>query len=275
MLTFPNAKINLGLNVVEKRPDGYHNIETVFYPIPLCDSLEIILSSNKEKKASLSTYGIDVKAEEKNNLVIKSYNLLDEIADLPAVDIHLYKKIPFGAGLGGGSSDAAFTLKMLNSFVQQKLSEEELIGLSSKLGADCAFFIRNVPVYATGIGDVFESIRFSLKGYHLILIKPDIFVSTPEAYQSIVPQKTTVSLKEIIHYPIPEWKKYMVNDFERPVFKKYPEIEQIKNKLYDIGALYVSMSGSGSSVFGIFETVPDDFASLFNTHFCWNGTFDS
>lgn len=255
MLTYPNAKINLGLNIVEKRPDGYHNIETVFYPIGLCDALEVE-SSETCSDYSFSSAGIPLGGDPEENLIVKAYRLLRSEYQFPAVDIFLHKQIPFGAGLGGGSADAAFMLKMLNELFELKISPKRLEKLASKLGADCPVFIRNKPVFATGIGNVFTPIDLSLKGYFLLLVKPDIHVSTPEAYSLVIPQKPEISLQEFIQKPISEWRYCIKNDFEESVFAKYPEIKNIKEQMYAMGAVYASMSGSGSSVFGIFETEP-------------------
>ena len=265
MLLFPNAKINLGLNVVERRPDGYHNIETVFYPIGISDVLEIEPSETCTDY-SFSTSGIPLSGDPEENLIVKAYRLLRSQYQFPAIDISLCKQIPFGAGLGGGSADAACMLKGLNELFELKITKRKLESLAAKLGADCPVFIKNKPVFATGIGNVFTPIKFSLRGYFLVLIKPDIHVSTPEAYSLVVPQKPEMSLLEIIQKPLPEWKIFMKNDFEKSVFANHPVIENVKFKLYDLGAVYASMSGSGSSVFGIFESEPertDAFADCF------------
>lgn len=254
MICFPNAKINLGLNVVGKRVDGYHNIETVFYPIPLRDALEVVEAGS----FSFSQTGIPIDAPVEKNLAVKALRLLASRYPLPPLEVHLHKAIPFGAGLGGGSSDAACMLKLLNDFGKLNIPTEELEEMASAIGADCPFFIRNTPVFATGTGNIFESISISLKGYYICLVKPNIEVSTPEAYAMVTPKKPAVSLKEIIAMPVPLWKEYMVNDFEESVFSKYPEIGHIKDSLYQAGAVYASMSGSGSSVFGLFEQ-PVDF----------------
>ena len=251
MIAFPNAKINLGLNIVAKRPDGYHNLETVFYPIPLSDALEIVLA--KEQKGNFVQTGITISGNPDENLVLKAYKLLKEKFDIPEIDIFLHKKIPFGAGLGGGSADAAYMLKLLNDFAELNLTINNLEEYAVRLGADCPFFIQNKPVFAEGIGNQFTAIDLSLKGYYILLIKPDIHVSTQDAYANVKPQTPEKSIKEIIQMPVKKWKEYLVNDFELSVFKKYPEIDTIKNKLYEQGAIYASMSGSGSSVFGIFE----------------------
>lgn len=266
MICFPNAKINLGLNVVGKRPDGYHNIETVFFPIPVKDALEIV----RAEKQSFTQTGIPVDAPAEKNLVIKALNLLKTKYDIPPLEIHLLKAIPFGAGLGGGSADAAFMLKLVNDFCQLGILPDELEKMAASIGADCPFFIRNTPVYATGTGNIFESVELSLKDYHLCLVKPDIAVSTPEAYSQVTPAAPAVSLKEIITRPVGEWKEQMVNDFEKSVFSKHPVIGRIKEALYQAGAVYASMSGSGSSVFGLFEA-PTNFKDQFKDCFVWEG----
>lgn len=268
MICFPNAKINLGLNIVSKREDGYHNLETVFYPIDLSDALEIVPSESDKPYRFFQT-GIEIKGDADDNLVIKALKLISEEKQIPPIDIHLLKKIPFGAGLGGGSSDAAFMLKLLNEKFSLGYSENELMRFAAKLGADCAFFIKNRPAFASGIGDKLEEIELDLSDYFFVLVKPDIFVPTKDAYSMILPAKPDISLKEIIKKPVSEWKDLMKNDFEIPIFKKYPEIEAIKQNLYDMGAVYASMSGSGSSVFGFFKEKPD-VENQFNNSFVWS-----
>lgn len=251
MIVFPNAKINLGLNIVSKRTDGYHNIETVFYPIPLCDALEIVPA--KGDKGILRQTGIAIEGNPKHNLVCKAYRLLKETYSLPEIDTYLLKKIPSGAGLGGGSSDAAFMLKLLNEWGNLNLPLDTLEEYASRLGADCAFFVRNEPVFAEGIGNRFTPVSLSLQGYHLVLIKPPVFVPTQDAYATCVSRLPDQSIKEILQEPVETWKRQLVNDFEKSVFRKYPMIGSIKQQLYDKGAVYASMSGSGSSVFGLFQ----------------------
>jgi len=272
MLLYPNAKINLGLNVVEKRSDGYHDIETVFYPIGLCDVLEIEPSETCTDY-SFSSSGIAIDGDPEDNLIVKAYHLLRSGYQFPAVDISLVKQIPFGAGLGGGSSNAAFMLKALNQLFELKITPGRLEKLAAKLGADCPVFIKNKPVYATGIGNVFSPLKLSLKGYFLLLVKPDIHVSTPEAYSLVVPEKPQISLLDLIQQPIIDWKSAIKNDFEKSVFVKYPAVEKIKNNLYEMGAMYASMSGSGSSVYGIFESVPE-MNNLFDEYFVIGGILD-
>lgn len=253
MITFPNAKINLGLNIVEKRPDGYHNLETIFYPIPLQDALEITPWEGGERKYKLAQSGIQIAGDDENNLVVKAYKLLDNLHNLPPIEINLLKHIPSGAGLGGGSADAAFMLCMLNQHFQLNIPNEQLEVYAAQLGADCAFFVENKPTFAEGIGNIFSPIELSLKGYKLLLVKPDIFVSTRDAFAQIKPKRPTISLKEVAKMPVEAWKTYMVNDFEESVFPQFPAIADIKAKLYDMGAIYASMSGSGSSVFALFK----------------------
>ena len=260
MITFPNAKINLGLNIIEKRPDGYHNLETVFYPVPVEDALEVNILNESAQKFRLHQAGLEIAGEAENNLVVKAYKLLDERFNLPPIDIHLFKHIPSGAGLGGGSSDAAYMLKLLNEKFNLELSDENLEEYAAKLGADCAFFIRNAPTYAEGIGNIFSPISLSLKGYQIVLVKPDIFVSTRDAFAQIKSHRQEIPLKEVIKQPIEEWKERMVNDFEESVFPQFPAIKEIKEKLYEAGAIYAAMTGSGSSVFGLFK--PEDNKSV-------------
>jgi len=252
MICFPNAKINLGLHILSKRTDGYHNIETVFYPVNnLCDALEIVPVA--EGKTTFTQTGIPIAGKTEDNLVMKAYSLLKAAYDLPEIAIYLRKQIPLGAGLGGGSSDAAFMIKLLNDFARLNLSIEQMETCAGKIGADCPFFIQNQPVFAEGTGAVFSPVTISLQPYRLVVIKPSVSVSTKEAYAQVKPRQPAVSLKDIIRLPVTEWKNRLVNDFESGVFALYPEIEEIKQRLYSEGALYASMTGSGSAVFGIFE----------------------
>lgn len=268
MITFPNAKINLGLNITEKRSDGYHNLETIFYPIKLQDALEVTRLEESSEPFKLHISGTTLEGKPDDNLVVKAYNLLKQDFQLPPVDIHLFKHIPTGAGLGGGSADCAFMIKLLNEKFHLELSIEQMETYAAKLGADCAFFIQNKPVFATGIGNVFQPIDFSLKGYHLVLVKPNSSVATREAYANITPRKPEVSLLQIIKQPIETWKNSMKNDFEDSVFLTHPEIAAIKDKLYDLGAVYASMSGSGSAVFGIFNAPIENVDEKFGECFC-------
>ena len=250
MITFPNAKINLGLNIVERRLDGYHNIETVFYPIPLTDVLEIVPA----EETSLTCYGNAVDCPPEKNLVMKAYHLLKEHCDVPPVAMHLYKHIPDGAGLGGGSSDAAHTLLMLNKMFNLGIADSELASMAATLGADCAFFIYNKPMIATGIGDVLSPVDVDLKGKTLLLVKPPVGVDTRTAYSRVTPAPATVDLVQTIALPVETWDGLLVNDFEPSVFAALPQLWLIKASLLDAGASYAAMSGSGSTIFGIFNS---------------------
>lgn len=270
MIYYPNAKINIGLNVVEKRPDGYHNLETVFYPIKLQDAVEMNVMEDEipESGYKLKVSGNILDGTPEDNLVVKAYKLLKNDFNLPALSFTVFKHIPTGAGLGGGSADAAFTIKAINDKFRLGLSEADMEKYATRLGADCPFFIKNTPVLASGIGNVFHSINLSLKGYTLVLIKPDIFVSTVDAYRNVAPHHPEHSLSELLMEPIKTWKDTVVNDFEKSVFIKFPEIAAIKDKLYDLGAEYAAMSGSGSSVYGIFEKPIDFIDETFAGYFC-------
>jgi len=249
MLSFPNAKINLGLNITEKRSDGYHNLETVFYPINIKDSVEITDAAF----TSCKIHGIDIPGNPDDNLCLKAYNLIEKDYDIPSQQIDLLKNIPVGAGLGGGSADCAFLIKLLNDKFSLGLSVKQLEDYARKLGADCAFFIENKPVYAFNKGDEFEKCEVDLSAWFKVLVKPSVHVSTADEYALVKPQKPLQSLKEIIHLSPTTWKNKVINDFEPSVFAKYPQIHQIKTSLYDAGATFALMSGSGSSVFAIFN----------------------
>ncbi len=254
MISFPNAKINIGLNVVEKRPDGYHTIETIFFPTDLKDALEVIEMPNIEGNYEWINTGIVIDTPPEKNICIKAFELIkSKFPTLPKVRIHLHKAIPFGAGMGGGSADGAFILKMLNDLFILNLTNSELKLMAVKLGADCPFFIDNTPSYATGIGEILTPLKLILEGYHLGIVKPNIHVSTIDAFKNILPLKPIKNLQELINQPIEKWKNTIVNDFEKTVFRIHPQIEKIKSDLYSRGAIYASMSGSGSAVFGIFE----------------------
>lgn len=275
MLVYPNAKINLGLNIVEKRPDGYHNLETLFYPIGLSDALEIIFPESSEEYIWQSS-GIDVDCPPEKNLCIKALKVLREEAskrgkEMPCVGLHLHKVVPTGAGLGGGSSDAAFVMKHVNGLLELGFSEDELERMSARIGADCPFFIRNKAQYATGIGDILTPYETDLSKYHMILVKPQVAVPTKIAYSKVKPRKPEIGITEILKRPISEWRDLLVNDFEESVFAEYPIVAEIKKKLYDSGAIYASMSGSGSSVFGIYEKEPADIPDIPEGCFVWKG----
>ncbi|PWG79762.1 4-(cytidine 5'-diphospho)-2-C-methyl-D-erythritol kinase [Pararcticibacter amylolyticus] len=253
MVTFPNAKINIGLNIINRRSDGYHNLETVFYPVNIKDGLEVAEAG----ELSFSTSGIEIPGFANENLCLRAYERLKKDFGIPPVQIHLHKQIPIGAGLGGGSSDAAFFIRLLNDKFALNLSTEMMEDYARELGADCAFFIKNQPVFAFGKGDEFEDITLSLKDYFIVLIMPPVHVSTGEAYRGVKPSQPRTSLKDLIKSPIEEWNPVIKNDFEESVFKNHPSIRGVKAALYESGALYASMSGSGASVYGIFKDSVD------------------
>ncbi|HMI04374.1 MAG TPA: 4-(cytidine 5'-diphospho)-2-C-methyl-D-erythritol kinase [Pedobacter sp.] len=250
MLAFANAKINLGLHVTEKRPDGYHNLETVFYPVKIYDVVELTDADQN----GCEVKGTDIPGDTRDNICFKAFETLQQDFALPPQKITLLKNIPVGAGLGGGSSDAAFLIKLVNDKFGLGLSVSQMEDYARPLGADCAFFIQNKPVYAFGRGDQFAPLDIDLSNYYLVLVKPPVHVSTAAAYLGITPSIPSTSLKDLIHLPLENWKTGLKNDFEGPVFMKYPETEQIKTRLYNAGAMYAAMSGSGSSVFGIFRS---------------------
>ena len=267
--TFPIAKINIGLYVTHRREDGYHDLETIFYPIPLHDNLSISPLKMSDAPYHLQTAGHKIEGNSEDNLIVKVYKQLAEEFDLPALDIYLYKRIPMGAGLGGGSSDAAAMIKLLNETFDLGLSTADMERRVARLGADCAFFVQGEPAFATGIGDILTPIELSLSGMHLVLVKPDIFVSTKEAYGGIVPATPEHDLLEAIKAPIAEWRHTVSNDFEKNVFRLHPEIAAIKQTLYDMGAVYASMSGSGSTVFGLFQHAVEEAERVFDDCFVW------
>ena len=248
MLLFPNAKINLGLRIINKREDGFHELETCMYPISWCDALEIIPSTT----FSFQSTGLDIDGDIEKNLVVEAYRLLQKDFDIPPIKIHLHKVIPMGAGLGGGSSDAAFMIKLLNTEFDLGLSSAKMKDYASQLGSDCVFFIDNIPAICTGRGEIMNPIDFTLSGLSLVLIKPNIHISTAEAYSKVIPAIPKDDLREIILNPT-HLKDQLKNDFEDSIFPLYPELKDIKSKLYEMGAIYASMSGSGSTMFGVFE----------------------
>jgi 4-diphosphocytidyl-2-C-methyl-D-erythritol kinase len=267
MIVYPNAKINIGLNILRKRPDNYHDIETIFYPITLRDELEI----KEAEELSFAVSGLDVETPSENNLIVKAYRTLQRDFNLPSLSMHLNKIIPMGAGLGGGSSDAAFTLVALDRMFGLHLTEEKLMGYASELGSDCPFFIRNKPSFASGRGEMLRPVEFCLKGYYIILVKPAVFVSTALAYSGVTPCVPSQSLQHLVQLSVQDWKGLVVNDFEQTVFDAFPEIGQVKQLLYDYGAVYASMSGSGSSVYGLFNEKPTALNGKFGASFVWTG----
>ncbi|MEI6019552.1 MAG: 4-(cytidine 5'-diphospho)-2-C-methyl-D-erythritol kinase [Bacteroidota bacterium] len=257
MVCFPNCKINLGLNITEKRTDGFHNIETVFYPLNWCDSLELIENRKNDKAFEFSTSGLSIKGSLESNLIYKAFQLIKSKHHLPNLVVHLHKTIPMGAGLGGGSADAAFFIRQVNQQFHLLISEGEQVEIANQLGSDCAFFIQNKPVYAYDKGNLFDNIALDLNRYCILVIYPGIHSNTKEAYDGVLPKTSQLSPKQIIEqYKIHDWKQHLKNDFEKSIFKKYPQIEKIKNQLYADGAIYASLSGSGSAVYGIFESAP-------------------
>jgi 4-diphosphocytidyl-2-C-methyl-D-erythritol kinase len=251
MLTFPFCKINLGLHIINKRADGFHDIETVFYPVKtLTDVLEIIPS----EQFSFQCYGISVDGKDEDNLVVKAYNLMQQRYHLPPVSIHLVKKIPIGAGLGGGSSDAAAALVLLNKLFNLHLDTETLKAHASDLGSDCPFFIEGTPAFASGRGEKLIPCRCpELENKHILIVNPNIHISTAEAYSTCKPSQPETDLREIVQKPIASWKTLLKNDFEKTLFPAYPYLVELKEKLYRDGALYASLSGSGSALFGVFN----------------------
>jgi 4-diphosphocytidyl-2-C-methyl-D-erythritol kinase len=254
MISFPPCKINLGLNIISKRADGYHDIETCFYRVPWQDILEIVPS----KDFLFSSSGIPIPGAIDENLCVKAYLLLQKDFDLPAVAMHLHKIIPTGAGLGGGSSDAANVLKLLNSIFSIQLTDEQLKAYAAKLGSDCSFFIDDKPMFGQGRGELLTPLALDLKGYYLVLVNPNVMVSTADAYASVLPQIPLRSIKTILeNNEVEHWRGLLQNDFEESIFKKYPLIGEIKERFYKLGALYACMSGSGSTVFGLFNYQAD------------------
>ena len=252
MIVFPNAKINIGLNILRKREDGYHDIQTVFYPVDLCDALEIVEHQGNEDYIFTSS-GLEIDGSSENNLVIKALKLIKKHYDLPPVRIHLHKKIPMGAGLGGGSADATFTIKLLNDLFNLGISKAEMLKFAAEICADCAFFVENRPVFATGIGDKLQNIDLSLENYEIKIEKPDIHISTSNIYQKIRPNDNVKDLRELIKLPVEDWNDNIFNDFEDVIFREYPQVARLKQKFYEQGAIYASMTGSGSAVFGIYS----------------------
>ncbi len=261
MILFPVAKINLGLNVVERRPDGYHNLETVFYPVPIHDALEVQVMEDGFPSAydcDIKVTNIAVEGDEQRNLVVRAYQLLkQDFPQLPRLHAHLYKDIPTQAGMGGGSSDGAAMVLLLNKMFQLGLSEQQMIDYVARLGADCPFFILNRPAYAEGIGEKLVPIDLNLKGWTLAVVRPDIPVPTREAFSLITPHHPACNCREVVSLPVEQWRERLTNDFEKSVFTLHPQIGEVKDELYRLGATYAAMSGSGSSLFGLFRNGVD------------------
>lgn len=269
MLTFPCAKINLGLNITSKREDGYHNLETIFYPVPLTDALEVKLMHDdfpSDEPCDLKITGNAVDCDEKNNLVVKAYTLLAQDFKLPRVHTHLVKRIPMQAGLGGGSANGAFMIRLLDERFRLNMGIAEMERYASRLGSDCAFFITTEPSFATGRGEVLEPVNIAeqnLQGYYIAIVKPAIAVSTREAFKQIICRQPEHCCRDIVRQPVETWKTVLTNDFEEPAFKQHPELADIKQRLYDLGAVYAQMSGSGSAFFGLFRTDPQQLKNAF------------
>lgn len=255
------------MHVVAKRSDGYHDIETCFFPVPWTDVLEIIPS----KEFQFSSTGISIPGKEDDNLCVKAFRLLQDAYALPSVKIHLHKIIPMGAGLGGGSADGAYTLRLLNSIFDLKLPTEQLRGYAARLGSDCAFFVGDEPMIGTGRGEILTPVSVNLSGYSLVLVKPNVHVSTKDAYAGLSPKEPLRAIKEILALPLADWQRMLVNDFEPTVFQKFPQIAGIKKRLLDLGALYASMSGSGATVFALFKK-PASLHRQFSGCNYWEGT---
>lgn len=274
MITFPIAKINLGLNVVEKRPDGYHNLQTVFYPVPVKDALEVFTMDDafpSDVDCDLKVTNISIDGDEQRNLVVRAYNLLkSDFPALPRCHAHLWKGIPTQAGMGGGSSDCAYMIRLLNEMFHLGLSEQQMIDYAARLGADCAFFIKNGPCYAEGIGERLEDIQLDLSGWHIAVVRPDIPVPTKEAFSRIRPHFPVKNCRDIVMQPVETWRDQLVNDFEESVFALHPEIGLVKEKLYKMGTTYAAMSGSGSTLFGLFRNRPEALDQAFPDMFTFS-----
>ena len=272
MIVYPNCKINLGLNVVRKRTDGYHDLETVFYPVPLTDKLEAVVGNGADGTCSLSLSGNPIEGNAADNLIVKAYNLLAADHRLPHIDFDLEKHIPSQAGLGGGSSDATYTLRLLNELCQLHLDSPTLQRYAARLGADCAFFVTAEPSFATGIGDILTPMADEcahLKGLYLLIVKPSVAISTAQAFSFVKPQPPIIRCKEVVAQPIDEWRDRLGNDFEVSIFNIHPEIRSVKQQLYSMGATYAQMSGSGSAFFGIFNEAPTRLPAAFDGMFTY------
>jgi 4-diphosphocytidyl-2-C-methyl-D-erythritol kinase len=256
MIVFPNAKINLGLQITAKRPDGFHEIETAFYPVNWCDALEVTGSADGGPEFGLSQSGIPVAGPLEENIIYKAFKKLKEIKKIPSLKVHLHKNIPMGAGLGGGSSDAAFFINVTDELFSLSLSAAQKHNICSSLGSDCSFFLGNSPMLGTGRGEVLSPLNIDLSSYYLYLVYPGVHSNTAQAYRNIIPRKPEKSLSQILSGPVSDWKDELVNDFEKGIFNLHPAIADLKAALYKAGAIYASMSGSGSTVFGIFDKKP-------------------
>lgn len=271
MITFPIAKINLGLNVVERREDGYHNLETVFYPVPIKDALEVHVMDEAFPSAvdcDLKVSNIQIEGDEQRNLVVRAYQLLKEdFPTLPRLHAHLWKGIPTQAGMGGGSSDCAYMIMLLNNMFGLGMTDNQMMQYAARLGADCAYFIKSTPCYAEGIGEQLQPVTLDLAGWYIGVVRPDIPVPTKEAFSRIRPHRPQKNCREIVAQPVETWRQELVNDFEESVFALHPEIGSIKERLYAMGATYAAMSGSGSALFGLFQEEPQQLAEAFEGMF--------
>ena len=274
MITFPIAKINLGLNVVEKRADGYHNLETVFYPVPIKDALEVQVMDEafpSDVDCDLKVSNMLIEGDEQRNLVVRAYQLLkSDYPQLPRSHAHLWKGIPTQAGMGGGSSDCAYMIRLLNEMFQLQLSDGQMMDYAARLGADCAFFIKSTPCYAEGIGEKLEEIALDLSDWYVGVVRPDIPVPTKEAFSRIHPHYPRKNCREVVQQPVETWKDELINDFEESVFALHPEIGEVKERLYQMGAAYAAMSGSGSALFGLFREHPDRLSQEFPNMFTFS-----
>jgi len=259
MIKYPIAKINLGLLITEKRTDGFHNLETIFYPVPVQDALEVVQADDFEINIS----GIELDVEPEENIVVNAFRLLKKDFELPPVHIHLHKNIPVGAGLGGGSSDASTMLLLLNELFELGISEEQLLKYALELGSDCPFFINPRPVLARGRGELIQDVPLNLSGFYLIIVKPPVSVSTAWAYQQVIPAESRMSLRALVNFPVERWKGNLQNHFEKPVFAARPEVGEIRKTLYAQGAAFAMMSGSGSAVYGLFRSEKRNIESQF------------
>jgi 4-diphosphocytidyl-2-C-methyl-D-erythritol kinase len=260
MICFPNCKINLGLNIISRRDDGYHEVSTVMYPVDIEDILEVV----KSEEFKFTSSGLDIPGKTNSNLCVKAFKILQREFDIDPVHIHLFKNIPMGAGLGGGSADGAFTLSLINDFYELNISNEQLKVYASELGSDCAFFIENIPQYAEGRGEVLTPFNVTLEGKTLVLINDGTHISTEEAYGSIKPKSPENDVQKVLNKPLSEWKELLVNDFEKGIFKNHPQLAEYRSKLYESGAEYAAMTGSGSTIFGIFNESPTLDSDLLN-----------
>ncbi|MBK9401549.1 MAG: 4-(cytidine 5'-diphospho)-2-C-methyl-D-erythritol kinase [Bacteroidetes bacterium] len=267
MLVFPPVKVNLGLSIIEKRKDGYHSIESVFFPVPWTDALEVVITDHQN--ITFNSTGLPIPGDQANNLIIRAFNLLAKEHRLPGLNFHLHKILPMGAGLGGGSSNGAYALKLINEVCKLGISMKELEKMAAELGSDCPFFIESTPKFVSGRGEILEPIKINLQHWHMLIVMPPVAVGTADAYSRITPKVPETSIRQIISLPPEQWKDQLINDFEATVIQRYPVIGEIKKRMYEQGAAYASMSGSGAAVFGLFRSEPDLTGWKSNAH--WSG----